>query len=165
MPRREALDRRESPLMLTTLYCDASFCPDEMVGGWAIWVRNERARHIEKGPTPEYCNNSAEAELAAIYAGIYRIVTRWPDTTAILVRSDCQAALGWATDEFSPKPEKKSAVKLTKKIQLIKREHPVRLIPRWVKAHRKGSETDVYLNRRVDEMAREVMLSQRKGKR
>ena len=147
--------------MLTTLYCDASFCPHQLVGGWAIWIRSERGRFVENGKTPDYCQNSSEAELVAIYAGIYRTLTRWPETTAILVRSDCTAALDWMVGRHHPKKE--SGQRVANKIQQLKHQRGVRLIPRWVKAHREGSETDVYLNRRVDKLAREMMVGQRKG--
>jgi len=148
--------------MLTTLYCDASFCPHELVGGWAIWLRSERGRHVENGATPDYCQNASEAELVAIYAGIYRALTRWPETTAILVRSDCTTALDWMMDRYYPK--RKGGQRVAKKIRQLRYQRGVRLIPRWVKAHREGSETDVYLNRRVDELAREMMVGQRKGR-
>lgn len=145
--------------MLTTLYCDASFCPRDRVGGWAIWLRSEEGRHIESGPVPEYCNVSNEAELAAIYAGIYRAITLWGRTEAILVRSDCTAALHWMEQRYEAPTEGGRRLQL-----LIRRLHDNRmlsLIPRWVKGHQGGDQTEAWLNRRVDRMARKVMQLER----
>jgi ribonuclease HI len=145
--------------MLTTLYCDASWCPHLLVGGWAIWLRSERGRIVEDGVVPEYCSQSYEAELAAIYAGIYRTLSRWPNTTAILVRSDCETALHLMSNLYQGRHQ--GARRLATKIHGLQREVGVRLIPRWVKGHQRGTNTDAYLNNRVDEMARSVMEKER----
>jgi len=145
--------------VLTTLYCDASFCPDKKVGGWAIWLRSEHGRIVEDGPTPEYCQNSYEAELAAIYAGIYRTSRRWPMTAAILVRSDCQTALDLMENRYEARSG--GGRRLATKIQELKARHDLRLIPRWVKGHQRGSKTDAWLNNKVDELARKVMEAER----
>lgn len=146
--------------MLTTLYCDASFCPHQLVGGWAIWLRSEYGRIVEDGPTPEYCRFSNIAELAAIYAGIYRAVTRWPDTRAILVRSDCKPALDLMEYRYASTHD--GGRRLADKIQELRRQYDINLIPRWVKGHQRGSTTDAWLNNRVDEMSRAVMEAERK---
>jgi ribonuclease HI len=149
--------------MLTTLYCDASFCPDKLVGGWAIWLRSGEGRHVESGPSPRYCVSSNEVEFVAIYAGIYRAVTRWPSTTAILVRSDSTTALGWM--EGSHEARGRMGRRLQQLIAGITTKHNVCLIPRWVKGHRSGRGTDVWLNNRVDQMAREEMQRERRRTR
>ena len=146
--------------MLTTLYCDASFCPHHLVGGWAIWLRSEQGRIVEDGPTPDYCDQSNEAELAAIYAGIYRTSKRWPTTTAILVRSDCQTALELMDKKY--RPRSRGAHRLASKIHRLQEEGGFRLIPRWVKGHQRGNKTDAWLNNKVDELARKVMEAERK---
>lgn len=148
--------------MLTTLYCDASFCPRELVGGWALWLRSERGRHVENGVTPSYCKSSNDAELAAIYAGIYRAMRQWPNTTVILVRSDSDTALRWLMKTHHPSTE--GGQRLIQKITDLQHNHGIHFIPRWVKGHRRGTATDIYLNRQVDAMAREVMVNQRKLK-
>lgn len=145
--------------MLTTLYCDASFCPHDRVGGWAVWLRSDFGRHIESGVVPDYCDFSNEAEFAAIYAGIYRAVTKWPDTSAVLVRSDCTTALQWMEMRYQARSQ--GGQRLQEHVRKLKKDHDVRLIPRWVKGHRHGKDTDVYLNNRVDEMAGKVMRQER----
>lgn len=149
--------------MLTTLYCDASFCPHQLVGGWAIWLRSNQGRIIEHGATPDYCDFSNEAELAAIYAGIYRGLTRWPQTTAILVRSDCRDALNLMENRHEAPTQ--SGRRLAKKIHDLQAQRGVRLIPRWVKGHQRGTEVDAYLNNRVDELARTMMRRERRRDR
>jgi ribonuclease HI len=47
------------------------------------------------------------------------------------------------------------------RIQKIQDGHDVRLISRWVKGHREGAGVDVWLNRRVDQMAKKVMADER----
>jgi ribonuclease HI len=145
--------------VLTTLYCDASFCPHQLVGGWAIWLRSEQGRIVEDGATPDYCTQSYEAELAAIYAGIYRTSKRWPGTTAILVRSDCQTALELMDRKY--RARSRSAHRLTTKIHQLQAQQGFRLISRWVKGHQRGSQTDAWLNNKVDELARKVMETER----
>ena len=144
---------------MTTLYCDASFCPHQLVGGWAIWLRSEQGRIVEDGPIPDYCTQSHEAELAAIYAGIYRTVKRWPMTEAILVRSDCQTALELMGQKY--RPRSRAAHRLVGKVQKLKTHHNLRLIPRWVKGHQTAKKTDAWLNNKVDELARKVMEAER----
>lgn len=145
--------------MLTTLYCDASFCPQTHAGGWGVWLRSNRGRVVRSGITPHYVIDANEAELAAIYAGVFLAVRHWPETEAILVRSDSRTALS-RMDDYR-KARREGAKKLAEKIRELQKKHDVRLISRWVKGHRSGSAVDVYLNNRVDEMAREAMQGRR----
>jgi len=146
--------------MLTTLYCDASFCPVTLAGGWAVWLRSNSGRIVESGKTPEYVVNSNDAELSAIFAGIYRAVTQWSETEAILVRSDCQSALAQMEDPSRAyQPETR---KLATKIRKLREKHNVKLISRWVKGHQKVAKTDAWINNQVDRMAGEQMREQRK---
>lgn len=148
--------------MLVTLYCDASFCPKTYSGGWAAWLRSERGRIIRSGPTPDYCRHAYEAEIAAIYAGLYLVTRSWPEAEAVLVRSDCTAALHLM--QRRREASHRGARRLATKIEGLRIAHGIKLVPRWVKGHRGGEQTDAYLNRRVDEMARTVMRYQRRSK-
>ena len=85
-----------SPKATATLYCDASWCPRQKVGGWGIYCKSDKGRFEGQGRIPDYCQDNNVAELAAIFAGFYRISKTWPDTTVIFVRSDCKGALGLA---------------------------------------------------------------------
>jgi len=142
--------------MLTTLYCDASWYGRLQVGGWAVWLRSERGRIVEKGAAPDYCAYSYEAELSAIFAGIHLTTDSWPETEAILVRSDCEQALGLLTGKQQPNPDHAGACRLVERLRHYQDEHKFRLIPRWVKGHQNGNKTDAWLNRRVDRMARQA---------
>lgn len=149
--------------MLTTLYCDASFCPETLAGGWAVWLKSNQGRIVRSGLMPSYVQNSNDAELAAIFAGVYLATQKWPSTEAILVRSDSQTALRWMRSAEGDRRDETQ--RLAAKIQELRAKHNFRIIDRWVKGHRRGTQTDVWLNNRVDEMAREVMLKERSKRR
>lgn len=146
--------------MFVTLYCDASFCRESRVGGWAAWLRSECGRIVRSGVTPPYCVESYEAEIAAVFAGLHLAVTSWPTTTAVLVRSDCRSAL----DALAPGRafRHEGAVKLASMISDLRERHSLRLIPGWVKGHRHGAAVDVHLNRQVDAKAKAVMRYERR---
>lgn len=137
--------------MLTTLYCDASWYQEERVGGWAVWLRSERGRIVRAGTVPDYCEHAYEAELAAIFAGVYLTTASWPDTSAIVVRSDCDAALKLMSGRNLPRHQ--GAHMLTSKISEIQKS--IRLLPKWVKGHQSGDSTEAWINRKVDRLARE----------
>lgn len=139
--------------MLTTLYTDASFHHAHKYGGWAVWARSEYGRLVKSGPCPEYVDDSNDAELAAMYAGIYLISQHWPDTERILICSDSQTALEWVLD----KPRRKDRTgtnRLQKKIRHLCIKHRLSITPRWVKGHSKAGTAQAYLNRRCDELAK-----------
>lgn len=138
--------------MLTTLYCDASWYHEEKVGGWAIWLRSEKGRIVRAGAVPDYCLHAYEAEFAAVFAGIHLALVSWPETKAILVRSDCDSALKLMTGRHQPRHE--GARRLAEKVAEFRSS--VRLLPRWVKGHQSGDSTEAWINRRVDRMAREA---------
>lgn len=146
--------------MLTTLYCDASFCHQSKVGGWAVWLRSDQGRHVESGPMPDYCTSSNDAELAAIYAGIYRAATMWPQAEVVLVRSDSDTALNWMARRHEASSP--GSRRLVAKIRDLEKQHRLRLVPRWVQSHQRGNTTDAYLNRRVDQMAYDEMCKERR---
>jgi len=147
--------------VLTTLYCDASFCPYELVGGWGIWLRSNRGRHVESGRTPDFCTQSNHAEFAAVYAGLYRAVTKWPETTAVLVVTDCAEIVRVLE---SDKVYQSVLRRMKKRIDELRTQHQIRIVPRWVKGHRQGSQVDIYLNNQVDELARQVMAQEREAR-
>lgn len=116
-------------------------------------------RIVRSGPCPDWragtggrrCQRSYEAELAAIFAGIHLATTHWPQTSVIIVRSDCQQALDIITRRIIPKQRHAGARRLRDKIAELRRQ--VRLVPKWVKGHQSGNRTDAWLNRKVDELA------------
>lgn len=148
--------------MLVTLYCDASFCSRTKTGGWAVWLRSDAGRIVRGGACPEYVAHAYEAELAAIFAGVHLALTQWPQTTAVLVRSDCRAALDIMRQQQRVKHP--GARTLAGKIQALRTKKRTRLIPRWVKGHQHGEAVDAWLNRKVDALARDHMQRTRRAK-
>lgn len=137
--------------MLVTLYCDASFDSRTRTGGWGVWLRSDEGRIIKAGPCPPYLRFSYEAELSAIFAGLWLACNTWEKTEAVLVRSDAQDALRIIVGRQNAKH--RAAKRLFFKIKDLCRDKNVKIIPRWVKGHQAGSNTDAWLNRRVDELA------------
>ena len=112
---------------------------------------------------PDYCVDSNDAELAAIYAGLYRALRIWPNTEVFVVRSDSQVALRWAHKGYDG--HRQTTRRLRSRIDHLHQTHEFRIVPKWVKGHRYGTKTDVYLNNRVDEMARAEMVKMREALR
>lgn len=134
--------------MLVTLYTDGSFRLH--IGGWAFWARSEMGRIIRSGKCPEYVVDALGAEFCAVYCGIYRVIQAWPQTSTILVRSDCKGV----EDPDRPTLKHEAARRLH---QLTKQTLGARrVIYRWVKGHRGGSVVDAYINRQVDLLASEI---------
>lgn len=134
--------------MLTTLYTDASFKDGR--GGWACWARSSRGRGIRSGPCPEYVKDALTAELCAVYCGVWLICQNWPETEAILVRSDCQAV---CVDPRDRTYEHETRERLRR--QIVEALGGRRIIFRWVKGHQRGNSVQAYLNRRCDQLAGE----------
>lgn len=137
--------------MLTTLYTDASFCPDTVDGGWSIWARSDRGRIIRSGVCPDYVRDSNDAELSAMFAGIYLIGEQWPDTKRILICSDSKTALRWVLDE--ERSRRTATARLQQRIRKVCIKHGFSITPRWVKGHSGANTTQAYLNRKCDEFA------------
>lgn len=125
-----------------------------------MWLRSEEGRVVRSGPCPAYVMTSHQAELAAIFAGVYLAITSWPGRTRnVLVCSDCEGALYHARAD-SPLSRKTGTRRLQEKLRALLAEHSVGLSLRWVKGHRPGSEdTRAYLNNAVDRLARTARLT------
>lgn len=151
--------------MLTTLYCDASFCPHTNAGGWGVWLRSDRGRIVRGGKCPDYVRHPYEAELTAIFAGIWLAKKQWPETETVLVRSDCRDALALVqgTDPtYDPDAGRhRGSRALCAKIRELRQATGLRTIQRWVKGHQAGDDPPAWLNRTVDEIARVHMQRER----
>lgn len=128
-----------------------------MGGGWAVWARSDLGRVIRSGACPDYCTDSNDAELAAIYAGLYLVTRNWPQVTAVLVRSDSQVALAYL--EMSKPPRNAGARRLWRRIKDLLAQHPLRLRTRWVKGHADpNAGTMAYLNNQCDKLAKQARV-------
>ena len=77
--------------MQVTLYTDASFRPP--YGAWGICANSNAGQFVESRPCPPFVQNSFHAEMCAIYCGVRLVITRWPETTGVVVRTDCQGVV------------------------------------------------------------------------
>lgn len=137
--------------MLVTCYCDASYAAGTG-GAWAVWLRSSEGRVVRSGSCPGYVRDSNLAELSAIWAGIYLALRTWPETTAILVCSDCQGALAIAANHKPPKKSEAKRIWTMIRKALVKAN--TKLVPRWVRGHQDASAgTQAYLNNACDRLA------------
>lgn len=139
------------PHIWTTVHADASFKDGR--GSWAAWVKTSAGRVVRSGACPEYVRNSGHAELAAVFAGIHLAVSAFPHTTAILVRSDCRAALHNLAHRASPSSDP-AVQRLRERIRTALGDRHVRI--KWVKGHRGGDTVESWVNNACDRLAREA---------
>jgi ribonuclease HI len=139
-----------------TVYTDASFVRRPRSSGWAAWLKSERGRIVKSGPGPDYIATSNEAEMAAIYAGVYLALRAWGDAVrGILVCSDCQSAMAHLAGEASSK--RPGTARLAAKFRELLAGRNVVLRWRWVKGHqRKDSSRPAWLNVACDRLAGEA---------
>ena len=139
--------------MWVTVYADASFDRDDG-GGWGVWVRSERGRIVRRGKCPPYVTTSGQAELAAIYAGLFLALRAWgADVRGFFVRSDSQEALLYL-DSKAPLSRARAVARLQTKIRGLIRPG-VDVHAKWVKGHQKRSTgTGAYLNAACDKLAK-----------
>jgi ribonuclease HI len=101
--------------------------------------------------------SALDAELSAIFAGIYLAHRAWGDRVrGVVVRTDCQAAIHLLTvASLRQRTQKRNpgAARLREKIRAFAREHGIALDFRWVKGHQTTNTVQAYLNRARDELA------------
>lgn len=141
-----------------TVHADASYNPKTREGGWAVWVRGGGGRIVSSGPCPDYVANAHHAELAAIYAGIHLAVKKFPEVTAILVRSDCQPALHNLQNLQVPN---RNAVIERLRVKICEAAGPRLIKTKWVRGHDSGNTRESWVNNACDRMAREARLRAR----
>jgi len=141
-----------------TCYTDASFRPKG--AGWAVWLRSLAGRVLRRGPCPPYVKNSLDAELSAIFAGVYVAWRTWGGAVrGVVIRTDCQSAidlLSGVTISARFRRRWPGTIKLCTKIRAFADEHDIELDLRWVKGHQKGNTVQAYLNKECDRLAGEV---------
>ncbi|MEI7891749.1 MAG: ribonuclease H family protein [Myxococcales bacterium] len=139
--------------MLVTLYTDASYSQSRG-SGWAVWLRSNRGRIVRYGECPPYVSSSHDAELSAIFAGVYLARSSWPDATRILVCSDCKGALDQIAAHLT-RARHSSTARLLTKIDKLVAGSGVTLDCRWVKGHQNPSNgVGAWLNVRCDALSR-----------
>lgn len=145
--------------MWATLYTDASYSRRHG-GAWAVWLVSRQGRIVRAGKCPRYVKSSNDAELAAIFAGLWLAIQAWggdgPDTLeGVTIHADCQGALS-LVDAGDARPKKGPAQRLHAKVHDLIAHHDLSLETRWVRAHQKAADagTAGYLNNRCDSLAK-----------
>lgn len=142
--------------MWVTLYTDASWEPEEGVGGWGIWARCEKGRLTDHGKCPKWvdCNNSAE--IAAIVIGVFRVFEEWDDVEGILVCTDSTTAMQYL--KFRPNGTKSLKRKKWLKVRRIVHDlldlKDCKIKIRHVKGHQSSKTVQGWLNNKVDHFSR-----------
>lgn len=145
--------------LLTTLFVDASWCPEARVGGWGAWAKNDRmARGIKyRGAFRELLRSSNEAELlgaANALACCLRDKVVLPGDR-VLFQVDNQHALRVITGEGQPAP---GLEMLGRKFFRAKAsELGLVYFAKHVKGHSGEEDTRSDVNRCVDGLARGMM--------
>lgn len=143
---------RASPGFWVTCYTDASFSREG--AGWGVWLRSNLGRLVRRGPCPAYVHSANEAEMAAIFAGLYLAHRTWGAAVrGIWIFTDSQAAIHVLTADPHGKRSTLGVARLRDKIRTFAEEHGIELDLRWVKGHQKTNTQRAYLNGQCDRMA------------
>ncbi len=140
--------------MNVTCYTDASWSKGAG-GAWAVWLRSDAGRVVRRGACPQYVKGSSQAELAAMFAGMYLAVRNWGAAVgSILICSDCTTALDALAPDARPS-KRKDVRRLQERIRALLDEHDIRLETRHVRGHQDPTKnTQSFLNGQCDRMAR-----------
>lgn len=139
--------------MNVTCYADASWSK-KTGGAWAVWLRSDAGRLVRGGQCPSYVKGSAQAELAAIFAGMFLAVRHWgAEVGSILICSDCVSALD-AIDPEAPLSKRKDVRRLQGRVRALVQEHGLRVETRHVRGHQDPDKnTPSFLNTQCDRIA------------
>lgn len=132
-----------------TVLTDASFCPKQRVGGWAVWIVCEDERYKRFDAFFELLATSQEAEIKAIINGLW-IANRLFSPDHFHVVSDCTTAMAAIS---------RSGTKWNAKVLEIIGER--RLTFKHVKAHSGVGDRRSYVNEWCDFHAKMAMKRQR----
>lgn len=146
-------------------YVDASYHHDTKRAGWGCWLRDAHTRILRNGPSPRWVSSANDAELTALFAGIWTAVSSLDTTQAniLVLKTDSQHAarlFGW--DGGTKKEPKRIQVLdlIFRGFDLAERAG-LKLIVKWVKGHQGTAYTQAYLNTQADRLAKEAMRTQR----
>lgn len=145
--------------MWVTCYTDASWHPDNKVGGWAYALVSNRGRHSKSGRCPKWVKCSNTAEFSAIVAGIYRALREWDDVEGVSIHTDSQIAITYLRFYPYGVPEnlkRKDWLGLRRKLWEIIEEHAIKVKFTHVKGHQRNCTVKAYMNNKVDDMSRKA---------
>ena len=139
--------------MWVTIYCDASYKEGKKAG--AYWIKSDHKRLVEAVPleVPHGDNNLAEVEIAAI--AIKRAIDAHIDDsiTGILLVSDNMLTVN-VLRYGAPAANNKPIRAIQEKVCLMLQLKKIRIRTKHQKGHMKGKGTGIYVNNRVDKLAK-----------
>lgn len=120
-------------------------------------MRSARGRIVRRGACPSYVRSANEAEMAAIFAGVYMAWKAWGAAVrGLVVYTDSQAAVGFLNGEaLRPRIQRHApgVARLRERIRAFAGEHGIELDVRWVKGHQQTNTVRAYLNAQCDRLA------------
>lgn len=141
--------------MKLTINTDASFCPNEKVGGFAFWIKCNQFTFKGSGiiKNPE---NSSDSELKAVCNALYLLKKRYvvEKITTVYINTDSKYVIQWI--------KKKNDDPVTNLIwEILNTYNPDEVLVRHVKAHSHTKTARHFVNQWCDDMARIEMKKQR----
>lgn len=156
----------EANFNFLTIYTDASLCSRTKTGGWACWAKYKGATIEASGPFEEPLDSSMEAELKALYNGLWVALDRFkPDRTDVIVMvTDCKQAMEVITGVVEPtKRGRRKQPKVWTTFDDLNALIPDRgrFHVKKVKAHSNHDGARSFINNKVDEAAKIEMRKKR----
>ena len=141
--------------MLVTITTDASFCPDNKVGGFAFWITSNINRVQVSGGFKDTIENSADAEFMCILNSLVTLIRlNYPIITKVIVNTDCEAVI--------KQVKQNKTSKLVAYYKALIKKNKLTIEFRHVKAHTSKNDKRSYVNRWCDKEAKKEMLKKRK---
>lgn len=137
-----------------TVLTDASWCPHEKVGGWAVWIVMNGERFKRFDAFFEKLESAKEAEIKAILNGLY-IAKRVFAPEAYHVVSDCVHAMKELQGTGATQEWRNKMLEITGESKVTYKH---------VKAHTSNDDKRSYVNNWCDFQAKMAMRSLRTRK-
>lgn len=142
-----------------TVFTDASFCQQTLIGGWAAWVKYEGLTHRGSGWLREAPISSNEAEFMAACNGVFIAVTKFSPTTVHLVTDSRHVILALRGQDPTMSPRERKVLH-----QIRELTRSIQLRVKHVKGHTAGQQPRDHVNRWCDAEARRQMKMRRSGR-
>ena len=147
-------------MMIVTVTTDASYCPNNSIGGYAFWISSEIGKVQYSGKFSGYLVDPNEAELKAIGNAIYFLLQadQFKRVEKVIINTDSQTCIRLLTD-----PKYDNYLDTQNMIKGMLKKRRIDFEMRHVKAHTNGSTSRRYVNNWCDRMAQMEMRAKRKA--
>ena len=147
--------------MNVTIICDASYCPDTMIAGYAYWVASDRGKMGDDGVFRNRLGNNIAAEMMAVNTAIQdglgaKLIQ---DFDNILIQTDCQGAIDAFLNYRDVRNDQES--KIVSWYNELRSASKLSLCFKHVKAHTGCQATRSIVNGICDRKARKRMREAR----